>query len=303
MPGHTQQNLANFFLSRKERRLKKRTGRRKRVKEVDKRKEKKLRWYLTLKCNCAFSSKSSWSLSSTFHLPSTANSALLNRHLRFPLLTHNEHSLLHNPWSPSHNLPLLFKFIAISLEILHRSTVTGGWGGNIWSVSAARGRLRISYRRVSRLHSYRCCLTHPQYCKGRIKMRLRCSYRQRAKQTCIVTFHLQFCKQICPFLNLVLWNNATVKDGDRQLAVTSRITVWIFCGCNLTRLAVPSNVQAHHSVQYKGALACKGRYKTEHLQYTSIHLKNKRAHKLKLLLPSSNVMAKNGGSRSHFGEF
>jgi len=43
MPGYTQQSLVNFFLSRKERRLKKRTGRRKRVKEVDKRKEKKLR--------------------------------------------------------------------------------------------------------------------------------------------------------------------------------------------------------------------------------------------------------------------
>jgi hypothetical protein len=123
------------------------------------------------------------------------------------------------------NLPLLFKFIAISLEILHRSTVTGGWGGNIWSVSAARGRLRISYRRVSRLHSYRCCLTHPQYCRGRIKMRLRCSYRQRAQKTCIVTFHLQFCKPISSFPKFVLRNNTTVTDGDRQLAVTSRITI------------------------------------------------------------------------------
>jgi hypothetical protein len=41
MPGRTQQNLVTFFLSRKERRLKKRSRRRrKRMKEVDKRKEK-----------------------------------------------------------------------------------------------------------------------------------------------------------------------------------------------------------------------------------------------------------------------
>lgn len=154
----------------------------------------------------------------------------------------------------------------MALEILHRRTVTGGRGGNIWSVSAARGRLRISYRRVIRLHSYRRCLTHPKYCKGRIKMRLRRSYRQRAQQTFIVTFHLQFCKPICSFPNLVLWNKSNVKDGDRQLAVTSRITIWIVCSCNLTRFAVPSNVQAHHSFQYKGTLNCNGRYETEHLQ-------------------------------------
>jgi len=50
MPGRTQQNLATFFLSRKERRLKKRSGRkRKRMKEVDKRKEKKLSGESTLR--------------------------------------------------------------------------------------------------------------------------------------------------------------------------------------------------------------------------------------------------------------
>jgi hypothetical protein len=43
MPARTQQNVATFCLSRKERRLKKRSGRRRRrMKEANKRKEKKL---------------------------------------------------------------------------------------------------------------------------------------------------------------------------------------------------------------------------------------------------------------------
>lgn len=43
MSGNIREHLATFFLSRKERRLKKRNGRkRRRMKEVDKKKEKKL---------------------------------------------------------------------------------------------------------------------------------------------------------------------------------------------------------------------------------------------------------------------
>jgi hypothetical protein len=49
-------------------------------------------------------------------------------------------------------------------------------------------RLRISYRGVSRLHCYRCC----HNAGGRIKMRLSCSYSQRAQQTFSYNIPIRF---------------------------------------------------------------------------------------------------------------
>lgn len=99
--------------------------------------------------------------SPAYHLESTQNSALLNKLLRFPFLPNNKQSLLHNSWSPSRNLPLPFKFTAISSGDTARTSLSsdwgrlevtgGGWGGggvrweHLVSIGS-RGRLRISYR-------------------------------------------------------------------------------------------------------------------------------------------------------------